>query len=146
MSDDALAQRVRSHLAKLYPGHDLDVLVPAAIEAVGIGASPVGERPPRWTSNDAFLITYGDSVVDGERVPLQVLDELVAEHLTPAISIVHVLPFNPYSSDRGFSVIDYDAVDPALGTWDDVDHLVRSVDLMADLVCNHTSSQSVFSL
>ena len=144
MSDDALAQRVRSHLAKLYPGHDLDVLVPAAIEAVGIGASPAGERPPRWTSNDAFLITYGDSVVDGDRVPLQVLEELVAKHLASAISVVHVLPFNPYSSDRGFSVIDYDAVDPELGTWDDLDALSQSVDLMADLVCNHASSESAW--
>lgn len=144
MSDDALAQRVRSHLAKLYPGHDLDVLVPAAIEAVGIGASPAGERPPRWTSNDAFLITYGDSVVDGDRAPLQVLEELVAKHLAPAISVVHVLPFNPYSSDRGFSVIDYDAVDPELGTWDDLDALSQSVDLMADLVCNHASSESAW--
>ena len=144
MSDDALAQRVRSHLAELYPGEDLDELVPAAIQAVGIDASTDRVSGPRWTSADAVLITYGDSVVDGERVPLQVLDELVAEHLTPAISIVHVLPFNPYSSDRGFSVIDYDAVDPALGTWDDVDRLVRSVDLMADLVCNHTSSQSAW--
>ena len=144
MSDDALAQRVRSHLAKLYPRHDLDALVPAAINAVGIDASVEQPSSPRWTSADALLITYGDSVVDGDRVPLQVLDELVTEHLTPAISTVHVLPFNPYSSDRGFSVIDYDAVDPALGTWEDMARLTGSADLMADLVCNHTSSESAW--
>ncbi|MEM7288126.1 MAG: sugar phosphorylase [Actinomycetota bacterium] len=144
MSDDALAERVRSHLAKLYPGADLDALVPAAIAAAGIDASTPEPPAQRWTSSDAVLISYGDSVIDGERPPLQVLDELVAKHLAPVISVVHVLPFNPYSSDRGFSVIDYDAVDPALGTWDDLDALGRSVDLMADLVCNHASSQSAW--
>lgn len=144
MSDNALAERVRSHLATLYPGHDLDVLVPAAIEAAGIDASEAQPVPRRWTNADAVLIAYGDSVVDGIRPPLQVLRDLVSNHLTAAISTVHVLPFNPSSSDRGFSVVDYDAVDPALGTWDDIDALGESVDLMADLVCNHASSRSAW--
>ena len=33
---------------------------------------------------------------------------------------LHILPFFPYSSDDGFSVMDYRAVDPALGDWDDM--------------------------
>ncbi len=57
---------------------------------------------------------------------------------------MHVLPFSPYSSDRGFAVIDYRAVDPALGDWAAIDRLADEVDLMVDLVCNHTSSQSVW--
>ena len=36
------------------------------------------------------------------------------------ISGVHLLPFYPYSSDDGFSVIDYYQVAPELGTWQDV--------------------------
>ena len=58
------------------------------------------------------------------------------------ISAVHILPFFPYSSDDGFSVIDYTAVNPALGTWDDVRRLGETFDLMFDLVINHVSSQS----
>src|SRR5690606_27182964 len=48
----------------------------------------------------------------------------------------------PYSSDDGFSVIDYREVDPALGTWEDVAELGQSFDLMFDLVLNHCSQHS----
>jgi sucrose phosphorylase len=64
------------------------------------------------------------------------------EHLVETIGVVHVLPFSPSSSDRGFSVIDYTSVDPGLGTWGDIESLAATVDLMADLVCNHTSADS----
>ena len=139
---DGLARRVSAHLAAIYPDVDHDALAERAIAAIGVDDREPGAPPQRWTSRDAVLITYGDSVVDGDRPPLQVLHELIADHLAPALPVVHVLPFNPYSSDRGFSVIDYDAVDPALGTWDDVDAIAGTVDLMADLVCNHASSES----
>ncbi|MDY6830697.1 MAG: sugar phosphorylase, partial [Thermodesulfobacteriota bacterium] len=62
--------------------------------------------------------------------------------LKDAFSAVHVLPFFPYSSDDGFSVIDFYRVDPDLGTWDDIAALGRDFDLMVDLVLNHISAQS----
>ncbi len=143
MTDEAFTERIRAHLRVLYPDADLDMLVPLVLEAIGIPGHAAHHPPEqRWTSADAFLISYGDSVVDGDRPPLQVLHQLVTERLEPAVSVVHVLPFNPYSSDRGFSVIDYEAVDPDLGTWADLDALCDHVDLMADLVCNHASSES----
>ena len=36
------------------------------------------------------------------------------------VSGVHLLPFYPWSSDDGFSVKDYFAVEPEYGTWDDI--------------------------
>jgi len=57
------------------------------------------------------------------------------------ISGVHILPFCPSSSDDGFAVKDYFAVDPALGAWEDVARLGRSFDLMFDAVFNHLSVQ-----
>jgi sucrose phosphorylase len=57
-------------------------------------------------------------------------------------SYVHILPFFPYSSDDGFSVIDYRAVDRRIGNWDDVADLGRDCKLAFDLVLNHGSSRS----
>ncbi len=57
------------------------------------------------------------------------------------VSGIHILPFFPSSSDDGFSVMDYRAVDPALGSWQDIEHIGRSFRLMGDLVINHASAQ-----
>ncbi|MCG8475253.1 MAG: sugar phosphorylase, partial [Cytophagales bacterium] len=59
-------------------------------------------------------------------------------------SSLHVLPFFPYSSDDGFSVIDYRIVDPALGNWEDIRRLSREYRFMTDLVINHISRHSVW--
>lgn len=102
----------------------------------------VSSAAERLTERDAFLITYGDQVSDPGRPPLQTLADFMATHLGDAISGMHVLPFYPYSSDDGFSVIDYRRVDPRLGSWDDVAGIGRSFRLMFDAVINHISRQS----
>lgn len=63
------------------------------------------------------------------------------DDLSPLLNGVHVLPFHPSSGDGGFSVIDHAAVDPSLGTWDDVRDLADRHRLMADLVINHVSAR-----
>ena len=94
------------------------------------------------TQRDALLITYGDQVHEPGVPPLQTLCEFLDEHASGAVSGVHVLPFYPYTSDDGFSVVDYRAVDSALGTWDDVCRMGRRFDLMFDGVFNHVSAHS----
>jgi sucrose phosphorylase len=88
------------------------------------------------------LITYGDMVQSSGETPLATLRRFLHERVGDAVSAVHVLPFFPYSSDDGFAVIDYRVVDPALGTWDDIDALSGAYRLAADLVINHVSGQS----
>ncbi len=97
---------------------------------------------PLWNEQDAVLITYGDSLHEPGSVPLAIFKKFADTHLQGAISRVHLLPFFPWSSDDGFSVIDYRAVDPVLGTWREVDELAENFRLMFDLVLNHCSSQS----
>ena len=99
----------------------------------------------RWSERDTALITYGDQVSDPspDVATLESFRQFVVdEHLDDAFSIVHVLPFCPYSSDDGFSVIDFRAVDERLGAWDDLQRLGEHVDLMYDLVLNHISQHS----
>ncbi|MBI1370954.1 MAG: alpha-amylase [Planctomycetes bacterium] len=94
---------------------------------------------PRWTAADNVLITYGDSIRAADEKPLATLESFLADHLAGVIDTVHILPFFPWSSDDGFSVIDYRQVDPALGKWKDVAHLNERFGLMFDLVLNHCS-------
>jgi sucrose phosphorylase len=57
---------------------------------------------------------------------------------------VHILPFFPYSSDDGFSVIDYRRVNPEFGEWRHVQALAERFSLMFDLVLNHCSAKSAW--
>jgi glycosidase len=93
------------------------------------------------TQSDALLITYGDQVRDGSIPPLRMLSGFAAAHLKNVVSGIHILPFYPWSSDDGFSVKDFFAVDPALGDWKDVEKLGEDFDLMFDAVFNHMSAQ-----
>lgn len=99
---------------------------------------------PRFDQRDAVLITYGDTIVAPDRLPLQALDDFAARYLRDLISTIHLLPFFPYSSDYGFSVVDYLQVNPDLGGWADVARLHARFKLMFDFVLNHCSSDSAW--
>jgi len=94
---------------------------------------------------DVLLITYGDTFLPPglapDRSPLRSLAQFAERHLTDLVSTIHVLPFFPYSSDYGFSVIDYERVNPDLGTWEDVAALSARFKLMFDFVLNHVSAE-----
>lgn len=98
----------------------------------------------RWSQEDILLITYGDSIQSNsaDQAPLQTLHSFLSEYLEDVLSGVHILPFFPYSSDDGFSIIDYLQINPELGTWDDIALIAQKFDLMTDVVLNHVSSQS----
>ncbi len=94
------------------------------------------------TEKDIILITYGDFINKKGEAPLQTLTHFLEDYLQGRISIIHILPFYPYSSDDGFSVIDYWAVNKKFGTWADLHQLAKKQRLMVDAVINHISSQS----
>ncbi|MGI8672575.1 MAG: sugar phosphorylase, partial [Luteitalea sp.] len=96
----------------------------------------------RFSERDVVLITYGDLLTAADRPPLQVLSDFLRRFMTGAINTVHILPFFPYSSDRGFSIVDYEEVDPRLGSWEDIATLASEFRLMFDGVFNHASSKS----
>ena len=96
----------------------------------------------RFTEKDIILITYGDLLRGEERSPLATLAKFCETYLEGTINTLHILPFFPYSSDRGFSIIDFETVDPHLGTWHDIEDLGMHYRLMFDGVINHVSSKS----
>ena len=89
-----------------------------------------------------MLITYGDQVQSLNEKPLATLGSFCKETLTGIVNGIHILPFYPWTSDDGFSVVDYRKVDPALGDWEDISGMQSHFRLMFDGVINHISSQS----
>lgn len=95
----------------------------------------------RFTERDIILITYADAVRSKDANGIEALHRFV-ETYYDTVNTIHMLPFFPYSSDRGFSVVDFKAVDPRVGSWEKVRELAFDYDLMFDAVFNHASSRS----
>lgn len=140
----SLSSRLQTLLSELYADRAPDIGDRIMARLAQFMAAEDTAVPPRWNEGDILLITYGDSLQENDRPPLQTLRTFLNDHLAEAISGVHVLPFFPYSSDDGFSVVDYSAVDGGLGGWDDIRGLARDYRLMVDLVINHVSRESLW--
>jgi len=102
------------------------------------GASHDGEL----TERDSILITYGDQVLSPNEKPLQTLKKFCERYLTNIIRGIHILPFYPWTSDDGFSVVNYRKTDPKLGEWKDISSIQGHFRLIFDGVINHISAQS----
>lgn len=94
------------------------------------------------TNKDIMLITYGDQVKENDIKPLKVLNKFCNKYISNVINCIHILPFYPYSSDDGFSVIDYKKVDSKLGNWKDIEEIGTNFKIMFDAVINHISAKS----
>jgi len=91
---------------------------------------------------DAILITYSDNLIRENEYPLATLKKFMKNYVGDRITSIHLLAMFPYSSDDGFSVIDYRSIDPKLGNWEDIRKLSRDYKLMYDAVINHVSKES----
>ena len=145
---DTLLQRVRHHLEVIYadvePAQPVEDIADELFSLMRL--DPGSVPPPRhvnlWDQADITMITYGNSILCPGEHPLDTLLRFLDEQLADTISNVHILPFFPWSSDEGFAVINYTAVNESLGDWDDVRRIASRYRLMADLVINHCSSRS----
>ena len=117
----------------------LDVLL-SKLEQAAIDITE--KRKSGWDEKDVVLITYADQFSAKGEKALPVLTRFYNEWLARTFSHVHLLPFYPWSSDDGFSVIDYHSVAPETGSWQDIAELKQSASLMFDFVCNHMSAKS----
>lgn len=140
----AATERVHAHLTRLYGEALAATWTPRLIERLAATERrfPGPPTPPaaRLGPDTSVLITYADQVHAPGEAPLRTLARLLDGPLAATTTAVHLLPFFPSTSDDGFAVADYDAVDPACGTWDDVAAIARRRDLMVDAVVNHTSA------
>jgi len=108
------------------------------------GRLPAGTGAGRYRldQSDILVIAYPDHIQDDRGEHLRTLGAFLRDRLGPLINSVHLLPFFPYSSDDGFSILDYRAVAPGLGGWEAIRSLGEDYRLMFDAVFNHMSAQS----
>lgn len=99
-------------------------------------------RPSGLSERDVMLITYGDTLNEPGTPPLEVLHRFYRDRLKDSFRLVHILPFHPFTSDDGFSVVDFFEVRDDLGNWKDIRAISADCRLMADAVINHVSSKS----
>ncbi|WP_185235509.1 alpha-amylase family glycosyl hydrolase [Teredinibacter franksiae] len=135
---------VESHLSLIYEGDNIKPLASRLLHIMKLEENCLkpGIHENSWNEKDIIMITYGDSIKSEKEEPLQTLNTFCNERLKDVINGIHILPFFPYSSDDGFSVIDYTQVNDALGDWSHIENMGGEYNLMADLVVNHCSSRS----
>ncbi|MDR1389714.1 MAG: sugar phosphorylase [Treponema sp.] len=129
-------------------GEDLFLQLNSLLDARR-AAVPRRGRKQKISCRDAFLIAYADMLSgSGGETALSRLARFVSAFNKGSFSYLHLLPFHPYSSDDGFSVIDYTQVDGRFGGWNDLETLKtipagkEKLRLAFDLVVNHGSVQS----
>jgi len=135
--------KLKERLTFIYENEDIDSIYNAIIKRLNEAKDKgLRQRKQGWDESDVVLITYGDQFSEKNVPTLETFKKMFDEHLANKFEIVHILPFYPYSSDDGFSVIDYKKVNPVLGDWSNVENLSTSARIMFDYVCNHISAKS----
>ena len=135
------------------------LLILALITATGCGKAKVNIDDPQIiddkyrTTYEVFVYSFYDSDGDGIgdlKGLLQKLDYIndgdAATDSDLGCNEIWLMPVSPSPTYHKYDVTDYMNIDEQYGTMDDFDALVkechdRGVDLIIDLVLNHTSSQ-----
>ena len=136
-------KEISAHLRELYGEDDGQKAFDAIYDLFGKYRRDVPSSHA-LSEKDIVLITYGDQVQREGEKPLVTLKTFLDRYLHALVDTVHILPFYPFSSDDGFSVIDYKVVDPKLGSWEDIAALGTGYRLMFDAVINHISQSSAW--
>jgi len=145
-----LQDKVIQQLETIYNDIELEQstekIAQALLAIMEISSKDITAKPftNHWSEEDIILITYGDSIIKDGELPLKTLKTFLDRTINDTINSVHILPFFPYSSDDGFSVIDYALVNDSLGSWQDIEAISKGYYLMSDLVINHCSSRSIW--
>lgn len=133
--------RLEIHLKKIYGEHYKNNFKEQLIKLIEEWENTFTEESD-LTENNVYLITYGDSIYEKGNKPLNTLNNFLKEEVHNVITDVHLLPMFPYTSDDGFSVIDYRKINSQLGDWDDIKAFAKDFRLMFDFVANHISKSS----
>jgi len=133
---------INKRLHKLYPEETAQKAIDGIIDLIYKYKQRINSKEYHLSQKDIILITYGDQVSRNSEPALDTLKQFMDNHLKGVINSVHILPFYPYSSDDGFSVVNYTAVDPHMGSWREVESLSKEYRIMVDGVINHISQFS----
>jgi len=136
-------QRIKISLKIIYNEDEIvENATNEIVELIGKYEQKIESNAYKMSEKDVILITYGDQVFHEGETALATLKRFLDEYVQDCINSVHILPFYPYSSDDGFSIVDYKGVCPLKGSWRDIKALSEHHRLMFDAVINHMSQLS----
>lgn len=133
---------IKNSLDLLYSQKDTSTAYLLIKELIDKYKQKIKSKPYSLSQKDIILITYGDQIFHEGETALATLKRFLDEYVEEYINTVHILPFYPYSSDDGFSIVDYKGVCPLIGSWKDIKALSKNHRLMFDGVINHMSQLS----
>ncbi|CAA6822131.1 MAG: Sucrose phosphorylase (EC [uncultured Sulfurovum sp.] len=142
--DDERMNLIRESIEFVYDKEDAVLAYDAVSTLIKDYQERIKNEPYLLNEKDVILITYGDQIFHEGETALATLNRFLNEYVQDSINSVHILPFYPYSSDDGFSIVDYKAVCPLKGSWKDVKALSENHRLMFDGVINHMSQLSLW--
>ncbi len=131
----------RKHIEHLYPKQTEETIL-GIHELIDYYSKHIEKGTLEFSNEDVILIAYADSFQEDGRSHLESLHKIANKYLLGLVNSIHILPFYPYTSDDGFSVVDYKAVNPEFGDWSDIEKLGEDFYLMFDAVINHISKSS----
>ncbi len=140
-NEDRLAL-IKESLEFIYSQEDSDKAYEKVLDLINKYNKSVKSVPYYLTQKDIIIITYGDQVFQHGKTPLSTLYRFLNDYVQDVINTVHILPFYPYSSDDGFSIVNYKGVCPLKGSWKDIENIRKSHRIMFDCVINHMSQLS----
>lgn len=139
---DSLKKQIKERLVRVYKSEEKAEAATKLINERLNGYETTEALETPLSEKDSILITYGDTITDGEKPGLEVLHQFLNKYVGDAIETVHLLPMYPYTSDDGFSVVDYRKINPELGDWEQIKEMSSDYGLMFDAVINHISKSS----
>jgi len=141
-----ILSNMKDRFEKLYGAEQADALMNSTLDLMSKHQPAIdtynAKYDKSWSEKDALLITYGDMVQEEGKTPLKAQHEFMKDYMGQTLPGIHLLPFYPYSSDGGFSVIDYREVGEHCGDWSDVEAMAEDYKMAFDLVLNHCSAES----
>ena len=126
--DEERLAMIKNSLEFIYDKEDSSLAYDAVLALINEYREKIESKPYEMTEKDVILITYGDQIFHEGETALATLNRFLNEYVQDCINSVHILPFYPYSSDDGFSIVDYKAVCPLKGSWKDIKALSEVAD------------------
>ncbi len=133
---------IKESLEFIYDKDDASKAYAKIISLINKYKKKIESKPYILTQKDVILITYGNQIFHEGETALATLKRFLDEYVEDYINTVHILPFYPWSSDDGFSIVNYKGVCPQMGSWKDIKALSKDHRLMFDGVINHVSHLS----
>ncbi len=143
-SEEDRLKLIEASVYFIYSDEEAPKVYEEVVSLINAYKERIKSTPYYLSEKDIILITYGDQVFHHGETALATLNKFLNKYVEDVINTVHILPFYPYSSDDGFSVVDYKGVCPLKGSWKDIEVLRKNHRLMFDGVINHVSHLGIW--